>query len=250
MAKCHGAKIARIDHGEAIGEQFAINHPLAKAGDDAKANALGQLIKRIRHTAHVARLDMLQTVAQNHPVDGRSIRLGAGFARIPDKLCIKAWARHLIAYRVDLTDKIEIDKTVVHRRNQRICPLGGHARKPVVPAWRVDDEKISIGGKFVKLLGKMFKALAIMRQMARHGQRPVNPRDSRCAVVEIAPKRALAVIKVKRGHPRAARCKRDGDMNRRRRFPGSAFFISKHNNMWLTDRYISQTVGQPVRFPS
>jgi hypothetical protein len=36
----------------------------------------------------------------------------------------------------------------------------------------------------------------------------------------------------------------------RRRFPGSAFFISKHNNMWLTDRYISQTVGQPVRFPS
>ncbi len=86
MAQAHRAEFLGIDHGEAGREQLAIDHAFAQARNDAEADALRQLGQRIRYAAHVARLDMLQAVAQHDPVDLRPIGAGALLARVPDQL--------------------------------------------------------------------------------------------------------------------------------------------------------------------
>ena len=63
------AELLQVEQGQALGEQLAVDDALAKARNDAEADAARKLVERRADAAHVARLDMLQAVAQHDPVD-------------------------------------------------------------------------------------------------------------------------------------------------------------------------------------
>ena len=52
-------------------EKLAIDHPVAQAGDGAKAGPPGERRQPLVHPPAVARFDRGQAVAQDHPVDER-----------------------------------------------------------------------------------------------------------------------------------------------------------------------------------
>ena len=53
------------------------------------------------------------------------------------------------------------------------------------------------------------------------------------AVVEIPPRRSLAMVEIEGGDLGAPRFQGDGDMHCCRRFPGAALLVGEHDNMWL-----------------
>ena len=85
VSQCPTSPICcEVEQGQALGEQLAVDDALAEAGDDAEADAAGQLVERGADAAQVVRLDMLEAVPQHDPVDalaGRSWRAGCGCSR-------------------------------------------------------------------------------------------------------------------------------------------------------------------------
>src|SRR3954447_18785866 len=69
MSNADLAQLLEIEQGEALGEELAIDDPLAEARNDPEADPPRQLVQRIADAAHVPRLDMLHPVPQHDPVD-------------------------------------------------------------------------------------------------------------------------------------------------------------------------------------
>ena len=92
MANAHAAQVRLIEEGEARREQFAIDDALAESGNDAKTDAARQLAQCFSDAPHIMRIDMLEPVAQDDPVDRPPVGLGPCLARVPDQFGIKAGA--------------------------------------------------------------------------------------------------------------------------------------------------------------
>ncbi len=78
------AEVGEIEQGQALGEELAVDDALAKAGDDAEADAAGKLVERGADALEVVRFDVLEAVAQHDPVDalaGVAWRAGCGCSR-------------------------------------------------------------------------------------------------------------------------------------------------------------------------
>ena len=78
------AEIGEVEQGQALGEQLAVDDPLAEAGDDPEADPPRQFVERRADAAQIVRIDMLEAVAEHDPVDalaGRSWRAGCGCSR-------------------------------------------------------------------------------------------------------------------------------------------------------------------------
>src|SRR3546814_11360267 len=85
VAYSHAAQMRLVEQGEAGGEKFAIDDALAEPRDDAKADAARQLGQRLADAAHIVRVDMLEAVAEDDPVDRPPVALRARLARVPDE---------------------------------------------------------------------------------------------------------------------------------------------------------------------
>src|SRR5690349_5243615 len=77
VANPHAAEMRLVEQGEASREKLAIDDALAEPGDDAETDATRQLGQRFTDTAHIVRVDVLEAVAQDDPVDRPSIGLRA-----------------------------------------------------------------------------------------------------------------------------------------------------------------------------
>jgi hypothetical protein len=103
-----------------LGEQLAVDNPLAKARDHPEADPPRELVECRADAAQIVRIDMLEAVAKDHPVDALAGRLRPLGAAVPDQLGVEAGLGHLEIFRVDLADEIEVDEAVVHRRDERV----------------------------------------------------------------------------------------------------------------------------------
>ena len=146
---------------------------------------------------------------------------------------------------MDLADQIEIDETVVHRRDERVGAARRDPRERIVAAGGVDHEEVSIFRQRGEHVVEAVLALTVMRGVARNRQFAAGALYRCGTIVEIAAHRALAMIEVERGDLRAARLQRDRDMDRGGRFARAAFFVGKDNDMWL-----SRSSRQRGCFPS
>src|SRR5881227_1084764 len=63
------AQLLEVEQRQALGEELAVDHALAKAGDDPEPDAAGELVERRSDALQIVRFDMLEAVSQNHPVD-------------------------------------------------------------------------------------------------------------------------------------------------------------------------------------
>jgi drug/metabolite transporter (DMT)-like permease len=114
-----------------------------KPGRRAKADALGELFQRLAHLFLVHHLLRAQTVAHHHPVDGFQPGLRAQLPRAPDHFGIDRGAEDLFAIGIDMGQQVEIDETVVERRDQRVGEAMGHLAQPGVRAGAVDQDEIA-----------------------------------------------------------------------------------------------------------
>ena len=87
---------------------------------------------------------MLQPVAQHDPIDCRAIGAGAFLAQIPDQFCIKARAFHAERFRIDLTDQVKIDETVIDRCHNCVGTSDRGARDRIIPSRCINHDKIGV----------------------------------------------------------------------------------------------------------
>ena len=144
MSHADFAQLREVEQGQALGEELAVDDALAEAGDDAEADAAGELVERGADAAEVVRIDMLEAVAENDPVDALAGRLGALGAAVPDQFGIKARAGDLEAFGIDLADQVQVDEAVVHRRDQSVGLDDRGAGDRIVAAGRVDDDDVRL----------------------------------------------------------------------------------------------------------
>src|SRR5947209_17726100 len=128
VAETHFAELLQVEERQSLGKQLAIDHAFAEARNDAKANTAGELVQSCTDTAQVVRFDVLKPVPEHHPIDALAGLLGPRGAAVPDHLGVKARARNLVIFRVHLTDEVQVDKAVVHRRDERVGLENGGAR--------------------------------------------------------------------------------------------------------------------------
>src|SRR3546814_10561850 len=112
------------------------------SSDVCSSDLFRQFDQRFTHAAHIACLNMLKAIAQQHPVDRYPIGFRPAFARFPDELGIEAELPHLEILGIDLPDQVEIDKTVVHRRHQRIRPRRHIFGEFVIASRRIDNKEV------------------------------------------------------------------------------------------------------------
>src|SRR6218665_3222762 len=95
MADTHPAEMRLVEQGEARREELAINDAFAEPRNDTKTDAARQLGQRLTDAAHIVRVDMLEAIAQDDPVDRPPVGLRARLARVPDEFGIEARAHDL-----------------------------------------------------------------------------------------------------------------------------------------------------------
>src|SRR3954465_7015648 len=89
-------KLLQVQQRQPLREELTINDTLAKAGDDAEANATGKLVQRGADPLQIVRFDMLEPIPKHHPVDALAGLLGALGAAVPDQLGVKAGLGDLV----------------------------------------------------------------------------------------------------------------------------------------------------------
>src|SRR3546814_18701835 len=102
-----------VEQGEASREKLAIDDALAEPRDDAETDASRQLGQRLADAAHILRVDVMATVAQDDPVDRPPVALRARLARVQAAFGVKSRTRTLKRLGTDLADQVTLDKAVV-----------------------------------------------------------------------------------------------------------------------------------------
>ena len=95
--------------------------------------------------AFVAGVETGEPVAHDDPVDGAAIGQSAPLALLPDRLGIDTGALDLLALAIEAGQQIEVEKTVVQRRDQDVRVGMADARKARIAARRIDDDEVAIG---------------------------------------------------------------------------------------------------------
>jgi len=235
-------------------EQLLVDHALAEAGGDAKADALGQRLDHGRHVALVARGDRRQAIAHHHPVDRAAALDGAQLALLPHRFGINRRTHDLERVGIDARQEVEVDEAVVERRQERVGPRMGEPAEMGVAAGRVDDHEIDLvdhlleRGIEARLLvglggGAVGQRRERHRQVHRHGQRDRLALGIGRAIFDVAAERGLPRIEVERGHPRALGEQRHGDVQGGRRLARAALLVADHHHMGATRQLRSLALG-------
>src|SRR5206468_8787051 len=114
------ADLLKIKERQALGEKLAIDHALAEAGDDPEPDAPRKLVHCRADALQIVRFDVLQAISQDDPIDALACRFRALSTAVPDQLGIETWPSDLVILGMDLADEVEINETVVHRRDQSV----------------------------------------------------------------------------------------------------------------------------------
>ena len=131
-----------VDGGQAAGEEFAEDHPLGQAVDAAEIELLRQRLQRFAHQPLVARIDRRQPIAQHDPIGEIMIVLALA-AHLFHHPGVAAGAGDMEGLGLDGGEHVEIDKTVVERRHQRVRNRMGRASERALVAGRVDDDEVA-----------------------------------------------------------------------------------------------------------
>jgi len=134
----------QVQQGEPHQVELLVDHALAETGGDAEADALGQRLDHRAHVALVARRQRRQAIAHHNPVDRPATLDGANLALLPDGFRIDRRPHDLQRVGIDPGQKIEIDETVVQRRQQRVGPGVSQPAEMGVAARRVDDPGVRL----------------------------------------------------------------------------------------------------------
>ena len=235
MAGPQFAQLPFVEQRQPGGKQFAVDHAFGQAAGNPEAHPLAEFGQRLIQPFHIARLGVLGAVAHHHPVhlaalvcDGCHRPL---LARFPDQLGIERQLAHLESLSIDLADQVEINETVIERRDQRVCFGGGVPCKRIIAAGGIEDQEVGVLAEFGDLCIQLRQRLTVKHFEPCAGQRDAAAALSLGAVFQIAVQRALARIKIKRGNPRALISQRDRDVDRRGRFAGPALFIGEDNTV-------------------
>jgi hypothetical protein len=212
-----------------IGPTAAEARSLLGVGE--QADPARKLREGLADPAHVARLDVLHAVAQHHPIDARTAKLRPLGAAVPDQLCVEAGPTDPVGFRVDLADEVEIDETVVDRRDQRVGTDHRCARVGIIAPGCVHHDDIDIlrhalEGGLDRLSPGRIKGI-----VERHRQLGSGALHCRGTVVEVAAKGSLARVEIERAHAAALRCKSNRGVNRGGRLAGSAFLVGEDDEM-------------------
>src|SRR5438270_1362016 len=144
VADCDVAGLLEIEERQSFGEQLAIDNALAEAGDNPEPHAPRKLVHCRADTFQIVRFDMLQAVSEDHPIDTLAGRLRALSTAVPDQLGIETWPSDLVILGMDLADEVEINETVVHRRDQSVGLEDRRAGNRIVAPRRVDHDHVGI----------------------------------------------------------------------------------------------------------
>mgnify|MGYP003126378475 CR=1 FL=1 len=176
------------------------------------------------------------------PVDRAEPRLGAQLTRVPDHLGIDRWALDLIGLGFDPGQQVEIDETVIHRRDQRVGQGMSHLAEAGVAAGAVDDDEIAAPLKIAdrrrqaQVIDVLIGAKRVwvdLGQFDQHwsGQGQVAGGDRVAPVLDIAPETALAQVEVQPADPVAHARQRRRHMHGRGRFARPALFVAENDDM-------------------
>src|SRR3569623_3555462 len=80
------AKLPEVEKGQALGKQLAVNDALAEARINPETDAARELVESGADALQIVRLNVLQAVAKDDPVDAFPGRFRAGRAAVPDQL--------------------------------------------------------------------------------------------------------------------------------------------------------------------
>jgi hypothetical protein len=150
-------------------------------------------------------------------------------------------ARNRERFGVERAERVEIDETVVERRDQDVRGAVGLPHQSAVVAGRVDDDELVRRDervqRFRERLRRCGMALRARTEVALveadvRGQfefagdalRPCAP------VLDIVAEAALPAVEVDGGHALAALEKRHGDVHRDGRFAGAALLVGDCNH--------------------
>ncbi len=231
MGDRHVAEMGQIEQGQALGEELAVDDPLAEARNHPEADPAAELAQSLADPAHVARLDMLHPVAEHDPVDARAMGLGALGPAVPDQFGIEAGAADPIGLGVDLADQVEIDEAVVDRSDQGI---GSDHRGPgmgIVAAGRVDDDDVDALRYPLHLRLDRLALVGIECLVGGRDEIDSEPLHRLGPIVEIAAQGALAGVEIESGDPPPGGGERDGAVDRGGRLAGAAFLIGENDEM-------------------
>src|SRR3546814_14980323 len=110
MTDAQCPQLPLVEQCKAGREKFAIDNALGQAENHTEADSFRQFDQRFTHAAHIACLNMLKAIAQQHPVDRYPIGFRPALACFPDELGIEAELPHLEILGIDLPDQVEIDR--------------------------------------------------------------------------------------------------------------------------------------------
>src|SRR5947208_2563204 len=110
----------QVEQGQTARKQLAKDDALGEPRRQAKADALGKLLEEPADVAFVAGVETGEPVAHDDPVDGAAIGQSAPLALLPDRLSIDTGALDLLALAIEAGQQIEVEKTVVQRRDQDV----------------------------------------------------------------------------------------------------------------------------------
>ncbi len=218
-----------VEHGEAGWEQFPVNDPFAQARDHSETDPLGQFGQGRYYSLHIMGFDMLCPIAQDHPVNGRSIRLGPCFSRLPDQFGVEAQFLDLECFWIDLSDEIEIDKTVVNRSHQCMGASGDKTRELVIASWRIIEQKINSLAHLIDQLLESGERIIFENIIERLRHFNIQPFHRRVAIFKISIGRALAGIEINDCNLMPLIGEGYGNMHRGGRFTRTTFFIGEHD---------------------
>ena len=246
-----GAFLAQVEHGQALQEELAEDDPFVKAVEPAAADAPGQRLQSRADLLPVARIERAQPVAQHDPFDRPTAVHGALLPSFPDGLAVDARPQNARRRAAEPGQQVEIDETVVDRRDQNIGPRDRMAGQRIIGARTVQNDVIVAGRQPVDqgigavAPGRTFGDAAMLREL----QVQAFGVGEAAAVLDIAAQRALMSVEIDACHRLAGPQQGDDEMHRGGRFAGSALLVAEHDHRTrfpAAGRRVRRHVCRPV----
>src|SRR5581483_128835 len=192
-------------------KQLTIGHPLRHSVKDAEVDSARQVHEIVADAAYMTGSEHGETVAQHDPIEVAAVGGATLAPGTADHLGIVAGSGNLKGHRIHGREHVEIEETVVERRDQRV---GDEMREPhqVAVLWRrVDDDEIRTSlrsrdgvlegielGPLVPVDARSFTAIDadVLGLLQTHSE-ALGPGT---AIVHIVSETALPAIKVDGGH--------------------------------------------------
>ena len=231
-----------VERGQSAGKELPVDHPFAKAFRRPEAQSQPQLVEAFAHEALIARAQRGKPVADDHPIGQSAVDetpLPAGFAR---HFRVMADARHCEGRGIDGAEHVEIEKTVVERRDQGVGHRMSKPHQVAVGRGRIDHHEIVAmldgGNGFRK--AREFRRLVLLDVRARGPddvmvgrQRQLDARALRpgAPVLDVMREALLAAVEVDAGDALAGFHQGNDDVHRGGRLARASLLVTEHDHM-------------------